>query len=130
MNSDASSVNIKLSALPKTWIFDIDGTLVLHNGYLSPQGDTLIDGVKDFFSRISKQDKIILLTARKKDCQEDLENFLNINEIRHDLILYDMPVGERILVNDKKPSGLFTAYAINKERDEPLDLHIVIDNSL
>ena len=28
-----------------------------------------------------------------------------------------MPMGERILINDIKPSGLKTAYAINKERD-------------
>lgn len=130
MNLNKSSSNIILSALPKTWIFDIDGTLLLHNGYLSPQGDTLIEGVREFFSRISEQDKVILLTARKKEKHEDLENFLNVHGIRHDVILYDMPVGERILINDKKPSGLFTAYAINKERDESLDLHIVIDESL
>ena len=39
-------------------------------------------------------------------------------------------MGERILVNDKKPSGLVTAYAVNKERDAPLDLKIVIDETL
>jgi len=62
--------------------------------------------------------------------RDQLESFLNDNGIRFDKILYGMPVGERILVNDKKPSGLITAYAVNKERDAPLELNIVIDETL
>ena len=37
-----------LSTLPKTWIFDLDGTLVKHNGYLLDGADTLLDGVKEY----------------------------------------------------------------------------------
>ena len=70
------------------------------------------------------------MTARKEMFRDQLESFLNDNGIRFDKILYGMPVGERILVNDKKPSGLITAYAVNKERDAPLELNIVIDETL
>jgi len=41
-----------------------------------------------------------------------------------------LPFGERILVNDKKPSGLKTAYAINKERDGELVVNFIVDEIL
>lgn len=121
---------IRLSSLPKTWIFDIDGTLVAHNGYLSSSGDKLLPGVRDVFSQIATDDKVIFMTARKIAYRNKLEKFLHDQGIRFDQIMYDMPTGERILVNDMKPSGLITAYAINKERDAPLDMEITIDSTL
>jgi len=42
------------------------------------------------------------------------------NGIEYDKIIYDMPNGERILVNDIKPSGLKTAYSYNLTRDTGL----------
>ena len=121
---------LKLSPLPKTWVFDVDGTLLIHNGHLREQGDEVLPGVKELFSQISSDDKVVLLTARKEVFREKLESFLSDNGIRFDAILYGMPMGERILINDKKPSGLVTAYAINKERNAPLDLNVVIDDTL
>ena len=41
-----------------------------------------------------------------------------------------MPVGERIIINDKKPSGLITAHCINTERDKGIDCRIVIDPNI
>jgi FMN phosphatase YigB (HAD superfamily) len=107
------------SNLDKTWIFDLDGTLVKHNGYKT-SGEELLPGVKDFFSRISKDDKIIILTARESKYRKKTERFLKENNIRFDYIIYDLPVGERIMFNDKKPSGMKTAYAYNLERDTGL----------
>jgi len=121
--------NITLSALPKTWIIDVDGTIVKHNGHLG-DGDDLLDGVKEFFAKIAAQDKIILLTARKKIYKEQLVIFLKNNGIRFDQIICDLPTGERIILNDKKPSGLKTAYAINVDRDAPLEVKVKIDKSL
>ena len=118
---------ISLSGLPKTWIFDVDGTLVKHNGYLIDGYDTLLDGVKDTFNKIDKKDTIILLTARKDEYIENLKIFLANNSIRYDYLLNNIPVGERIIINDKKPSGLITAYAINKNRDEKLNINYEID---
>ena len=121
---------LRLSTLPKTWVFDVDGTLVIHNGHLRPQGDELLPGVKEFFASLPAQDAVVLLTARKKELGPALEAFLTANGIRYDAILYGMPAGERILVTDCKPSGLLTAVAGNKKRDDALSIHTVLDESL
>lgn len=113
---------LELSSLNKTWILDIDGTLVKHNGYLIDGHDTLLDGVKDFFKKLSSDDKVVLLTARKEEYLPALKDFLAKNNIRYDVLLTDMPMGERILVNDRKPSGLDMAFSVNKDRDKALNI--------
>ena len=119
---------IILSSLPHTWIFDIDGTLVKHNGYMTEEGDSLLDGVAEFFASIPAEDMIILLTARSSNHREITEKFLAENNIRYDHIIFDVPVGERILVNDTKPSGLKTAYALERTRDKWENLKIIEDD--
>lgn len=106
-----------LSTLAKTWIFDLDGTLVKHNGYRTEGRDSLLAGVKEYLDKIPQDDRIIILTSRKKEYKEETLRFLKENEIRYDEILFDMPMGERILVNDRKPSGLDMAIALNLDRD-------------
>lgn len=106
-----------LSRLPKTWIFDLDGTLVKHNGYKTDGTDTLLAGVKEYMDTIPKCDKIMIVTSRKEKYRALTVRFLAENGIRYDEILFDMPVGERIVVNDRKPSGIDMAVAINCERD-------------
>ena len=118
-----------LSKLPKTWLIDVDGTLVKHNGHLDG-GDQLLPGVRDFFAKISATDKIILLTAREKKYEFELRKFLKQEQIRYDEIICDLPIGERILINDKKPSGLKTAHSVNLERDHGVSLTISIDETL
>lgn len=108
---------VSMSTLAKTWIFDIDGTLVKHNGYKTDGKDTLLDGVKEYLEKIPNEDKIIILTSRTDEYKEMTIDFLNINGIRYDEILFNMPYGERILVNDRKTSGLDMSVAINLERD-------------
>ncbi len=110
--------NLILSSLGHTWIFDIDGTLVKHNGYLLDGHDTLLAGVKEFFEEnIRDCDTVILLTSRKEQYIGSTKDFLLNNGIHFDYLLSDIPFGERILINDKKLSGLETAKAINIERD-------------
>ena len=121
---------LELSTLAKTWLLDIDGTLVKHNGYKIDGHDTLLDGVKEFFEKISPDDKVVLLTARKEEYLPTLKEFLKANNIRYDYLLTDMPMGERILVNDRKPSGLDMAFAINKNRDENWDIVYKINEEL
>lgn len=118
---------LRLSSLPKTWIFDLDGTIVKHNGYLIDGNDTLLDGAKELFDKIPPSDYILITTSRKLEWRELTVNFLKANNIRYNSILWEMPIGERILVNDMKPSGMKTAFAINKQRDAELDLCVVID---
>ncbi len=113
---------IVLSSLGKTWILDLDGTIVKHNGYKIDGEDTLLDGAISFFKQIAAEDKVIFLTSRSIELKEKTETFLLSQGIRYDAILYEMPFGERILVNDKKPSGLHTAIAVNTERDVFMDV--------
>ena len=44
--------------------------------------------------------------------------FLKESGIRYDEILFEMPMGERIVVNDRKPSGIPMAVAVNVERNQ------------
>lgn len=121
---------IELSTLAHTWILDVDGTLVKHNGYKIDGFDTLLDGVEEFYKSIPENDKIILLTARKEKYLDGLKDFLKENNLRYDYLLTDMPMGERILVNDRKPSGLDMAFAINKNRDEGFNVAYKINEEL
>ncbi len=107
-----------LSTLPKTWILDLDGTLVKHNGYKEDGIDMLLAGAKEYLAEIPLEDKIIIVTSRTEEYREMTIRFLRENGIRYDEILFDMPFGERILVNDRKPSGLDMAVAVNLNRDE------------
>lgn len=124
------SQTLTLSTLPKTWIFDVDGTLVIHNGHLRPEGDELLPRVKQFFDAIPVNDAIILMTARKPEQAAALERFLAKHGIRYDHIIYGLPMGERILFNDNKPSGLVMGHVVNRPRDSALDTHVVIDERL
>ncbi len=107
-----------LSTLAKTWIFDLDGTMVKHNGYIIDGQDTLLEGAVEYLSGIPDTDRIIILTSRTEQYKEQTLRFLEENNIRYDTILFDMPFGERIVINDRKPSGLDMAVAVNLERDK------------
>ena len=102
--------------LDHTWFIDIDGTIVEHNGYLT-DNEKLLPGVKELWQRIPTNDTIILTTSRKEEESRVTENFLTLNGIRFDRIIYNLPMGERILVNDIKPQGLKTAVSWNVERN-------------
>ena len=42
--------SFRLDDIEKTWIFDLDGTLVVHNGYKNGV-DELLPGVKEFYEK-------------------------------------------------------------------------------
>lgn len=100
-----------MSNLSKTWLFDLDGTVVEHNGYILYGEDRLLPEIKQHIDCINETDKIIILTSRSSIYKEMTINFLNDKKIKYDNIIFDLPHGERILVNDNKPSGYVTAYA-------------------
>lgn len=125
-----STNKFTLSPLRHTWIFDLDGTIVKHNGHLNGK-DELLDGVTDFFQTIPEEDTIIILSARSAEMRENVVKTLDEFSIRYDHLLLNIPFGERILFNDKKPSGLQTALSVNLERDQGMhDLSIHIDETL
>lgn len=107
-----------LSTLPKTWIFDLDGTLLKHNGYKLDGRDRVLPGVIEYLETIPAEDKIIIFTSRSEEYKQMTLDFLAEQGIRYDQILFNMPMGERIIVNDRKPSGLDMSIAINTSRDK------------
>lgn len=106
-----------LSTLPKTWVFDLDGTILKHNGYKLDGVDTLLEGAKAYLDGIPAEDKIVIFTSRTEEYRQQTLDFLREQGIRYDEILFEMPMGERIVVNDRKPSGLDMAVALNMDRD-------------
>lgn len=117
---------ISVSSLGKTWILDLDGTIVKHNGYILDGEDSFLEGAEDFLNSIPDSDMVVFLTSRKdtrqegeeKSAKEMTEEFLKKHNIHYDSIIYNAPYGERILINDSKPSGLPMAYALRPKRDE------------
>ncbi|MFB2983277.1 hypothetical protein [Microseira sp. BLCC-F43] len=116
-----------LSCLPKTWLIDIDGVILKHNGY-KQNGELLLPGVKEFWKQISQEDFIILLSARTEEMCEATLSLLDSHGLRHNVAIFGVPIGERICINDKKPSGLVTSYAVNLLRDVGLGCLKVIEN--
>lgn len=121
---------VKVSALSKTWLLDIDGTILKHNGYKIDGYDSFLPGAKEFLQSIPDKDMIIFITARTDDFKEMTIDFMQRNGVRYDQIIFNAPYGERILVNDCKPSGLNMSVAINTERDKFMAQRFVIDESL
>lgn len=118
---------LTLSPLGHTWILDLDGTIVKHNGYRIDGYDSFLDGAEEFLKSIPEGDMIIFITSRKLEYKEITEDFLKKNHIRYDYIIYELPYGERILMNDDKPSGLKMGHVINVIRNMGIDYHILID---
>ena len=106
-----------LSTLPKTWILDLDGTVLKHNGYKIDGVDTILPGAKEYIDALPTDDRIVILTSRTDEYREMTLEFLRDNGIRYDEIIFNIPYGERIIVNDRKPSGIDMAVAVNLDRD-------------
>ena len=110
---------MSLSDLPKTWLIDIDGTIFAHNSHLAGE-DVLLPGTREFLATLPPQDRVILMTARQETYRVATEAALSRHGVRYDQIIFGLPVGERILINDDKPSGLKTAYAVSLPRNRGL----------
>ena len=65
--------------------FDLDGTLVEHNGYKSGK-DKLLPGVREFWSQIPETDYILILTARENAAHDKTVEFLNQNHILYQFL--------------------------------------------
>ncbi len=123
------SNNLVLSSLGHTWIFDIDGTLLKHNGYKIDGHDTLLEGAKEFLDNLPKEDYILLVTSRTDEYKDATIRFLKEHGLRYDDIIFNLPYGERIVVNDKKVSGLEMSKSVNLDRDD-FSLSYRIDEKL
>lgn len=123
-------MDVVMSNLPKTWILDLDGTILKHNGYKIDGRDSLLPGYEKLLNQIALNDMVIFVTSREEKYREMTERFLDEHGIRHDVIIYGAPYGERIIVNDNKPSGLKMSYAFSPDRDIVEDITIVRDENL
>jgi hypothetical protein len=122
---------ITLSKLSHTWLIDIDGTILKHNGYKENSfNDSLLPHSKKFINNLPKIDFVILLTSRSLEYKVLTEKFLKSKGVRFDLVIYGLPYGERILINDEKPSGLKTAHALNFKRDNGINIKLLISKFL
>ena len=70
-----------LSSLNHTWILDLDGTVVKHNGYKIDGEDTLLPGVREFFDNLDVNDMVIFVTSREEQYRKLTEKFLKENNI-------------------------------------------------
>jgi ribonucleotide monophosphatase NagD (HAD superfamily) len=108
--------------LKKTWIFDLDGTLVVHRGYENGQ-DVLLDGITELLAKIPKTDMVVIITGRpEKDRKVTINNLDNLG-IRYDHIIFDAGQGARIVVNDTKPSGYKTAHSFCVSRNAGININ-------
>lgn len=121
---------IVVSPLPKTWVLDLDGTVVKHNGYKLDGHDTFLPGAKEFLVSIPPEDMIIFVTSRTEEVRALTEAFLSENGVRYHQIIFGAPYGERILVNDRKRSGLKMAVAVNPKRDDFMNTLFEVDETL
>ena len=119
-----------LSPLGHTWILDLDGTIVKHNGYRIDGHDSFLPCAKEFLAKIPKDDMVIFLTSRTEPYKKQTIDFLKENGVRYDHIIFDAPYGERILINDRKPSGLEVSKSINSERNVFMNTVIRIDERI
>lgn len=113
-----------LSTLGHTWILDLDGTIVKHNGYKIDGGDSFLPGAEEFLKSIPDKDTIVFITSRNDEYREMTEEWLRKHEVRYNHIIFNAPYGERILINDDKPSGLKMGYAINICRNDMLNISL------
>lgn len=125
-----SNEEVRVSPLAKTWILDLDGTIVVHNGPYIYGEDRFLPGAKEFLDNIPPQDMVIFLTARNNFEKAHTLKFLKNNNVRYDHIIFNAGHGERILINDNKPDGLVTALAFNTTRDIFCEKRFVTDDSM
>ena len=128
--TEKNPARMVLSTLSHTWLVDIDGTLAVHNGYKIYGKDTVLENSREFLRSLPAEDYILLLTSRTEDARPQTETFLKENHIRYDHIVFGLPTGERILINDDKPSGLCMSYALAVKRNEGIELKIERDATL
>ena len=101
-----------------TWFIDIDGTIFIHlSNHDGVQEDEILEGTKEFWSKIPEKDCIVLTTGRPSWWRKETEESLERYGLRYDVLLMDLPSGRRILINSpqhffphsyKMPSVLWT----------------------
>ena len=108
----------------KTLFIDIDGTLFEHKGTFSNialSESTLLPNAREKMDEwCSKEYRIILTTARRESLRNRTESELQRLGVPYDCLIMGISKGQRVVINDRRPSGDDTAFAINIDRDTGL----------
>jgi hypothetical protein len=108
---------------PSTIFLDIDGCILFHLGKISKitqHYDTqqILSGVLEKLDEWeAKGYRIVLTTGRPESLREITEQTLTRHGIFFNKLIMDLGGGKRYLINDRKPSGTDTAFAINLDRN-------------
>lgn len=89
---------------PKTYFFDLDGTVLMHAHAYSnlKNAPALCPGVKKALDEIdSRGDKIVLVSARKESARKLTQEVLDELMVPYDQLVLGVSQGTRIIVNDK-----------------------------
>jgi hypothetical protein len=109
----------------KTIFCDIDGTIFWHHDDLYsivtfvPK---LLPGVINKILEWRQKDYyIVLTTARPEGCRSITQKQLDRHGIFYDQLIMGLPVGPRVIINDKKPDGMITADSVCVDRNIGLE---------
>jgi|TARA_R100000030_G_scaffold100461_1_gene93574 hydroxymethylpyrimidine pyrophosphatase-like HAD family hydrolase len=110
---------------PKTIFCDLDGTLVKHTNPIDIHNpDLVLEVLPGVHEKLIEWDTkgycVIITTGRKKSARKATIKQMSRAGINYDHLIMGFGGGDRILINDKKPDGRITAYAINLERNKGL----------
>lgn len=109
-----------------TIFIDLDGTLIFHNSGLDLNGKEIEKVVPvniDIFTKLSKFQqsggKVIVTTTRPANSNSSLISQIESFGFKPDQIIFGLTGGQRLLVNDIKPSAphIRTALSMNIARD-------------
>lgn len=112
-NMVKNTINIKRNY--ETIICDIDGVLIKHNNHSNNNyNDNILikESVEKFKKWKNENKRIILMTARPINTKQQCIKMLNHKGIFFDDIIMDVNPGTRYIINDIKPSHIFTKQAI------------------
>ena len=122
--------NIDQATKNFTIFCDLDGTLweqgdpteIAKPGYQPKIIHGTVDKIREWDS---KGYKIVLTTGRKESLRDVTIKQLSYAGIVYDQLVMGIGGGDRIVVNDDKPDGRHTAFAINLERNKGIkDINI------
>lgn len=110
----------------RTFFIDIDGTIVKHldNTEIDDlikrncaSRELLLPGVKELWESFSKDDYIIITTARTEKHRKFTEKLFVENNLFFNLLIMDLPSGPRIVINDVNDKDENKAIGINVLRN-------------
>lgn len=98
----------------------MDGVLCYWKNEKYNKDEVLIMENVNFLKELIKENniKIVLTTARsKKKCKQVLR-LLKHQGLKVSKYVFDLGVGQRLVINDKKSTGLNSAFSLNTDRNK------------